>query len=70
MGQVLRGEVDQVPAEALEGEQAEGLAEWEARDPVWAPLENACVRVVELLLPIRRDYPVTSGIVLNAGSKW
>jgi hypothetical protein len=63
---VLRGEVALVQGEALEGEQAEGRAEWEARDPAPAPLENACVRVVEILLPIRRDYPATSGAVLSA----
>ena len=70
MEQVLRGEVDLVQAEVLEGEQAEGRGEWEARDPVRAPRENVYVRVVELLLPIRGDCPATSGIVLNAGNKW
>ena len=63
---VLRGEVDQVQGEALEVEQAEGRGEWEARDPAQAPWENVCVPVVELQLPIRRDYPVTSGAVPSA----
>ena len=66
MEPVLPGEVVLVPEEALEGEQAEGRVEWEARDPAQAPLENVCVRVVELQLPIRRDYLVTSGAVLSA----
>jgi len=63
---ILRGEVVLVQGEALEGEQAEGRVEWEARDPVRDPGENVCVPAVELLLPIRRDYPATSETVLNA----
>jgi hypothetical protein len=63
----LRGEVDPVQGEGLEGEQAEGRGEWEARDPVRAPRENVCVPVVEPLLPTRRDPHATSGAVLSAG---
>jgi hypothetical protein len=63
----LRGEVDPVRAEALEGEQAEARAEWVARDPVRARRENVCVRAVERPLPIRRDCRVTSGAVPSAG---
>jgi hypothetical protein len=66
MERVLPGELDPEQADALEGEQAEGRVEWEARDPVRAPGENVCVPAVELPLPIRRDYPVTSGVALNA----
>lgn len=66
MEPVLRGEVVLAQGEALEGEQAEGQAEWEARDPARAPGENVSVPAVELLLPIRQDYPATSGAVLSA----
>ena len=66
MEPVLRGEADRVQGEALEGEQAEGRVEWEARDPARAPGENVCVQAVEQRLPIRWDYPVTSGTVPSA----
>lgn len=62
----LRGEVVPVQGEALEGEQAEGRGEWEARDPVRAPRENVRVRAVEPLLPTRRGPHATSGAVLSA----
>ena len=63
---VLRGEVVLVQGEALEGERAEGQVEWEARDPARALEESVCVPAVEPRLPIRRDYPVTSGAVPSA----
>ena len=70
MERVLPGEVDPVQAEALGGEQAreqaEEQGEWEAQNPARAPGENVCVQAVELLLPIRQDYPATSGVALNA----
>ena len=62
----LRGEADRVQGEALEGEQAEGLAEWEARDPVQAQGGTACVPAAEILLLIKQDFPATSGAVPNA----
>jgi len=52
---VLRGEVDPVPVEAVEQEQAEGEAGWEARDQARALEESVCVLAVEPRLPIRRD---------------
>jgi hypothetical protein len=52
---VLRGEVDPVPAEALEEEQAEEEAGWEVRDQARALEESVCVPAVEQRLPIRRD---------------
>ena len=55
MEAVLRGEVDRVQGEALEGEQAEGRVKWEARDPERAQGENVCVPAVEPRLPIRLD---------------
>ena len=66
MERVLPGEVDPEQAGALGGEQAREQAEWEARGPARAPGENVCVHAVELLLPIRQDYPATSGVALNA----
>lgn len=57
---VLPGEADLAQAEALEGEEAEGLAGWEARGPARALLENVYVPVVGLLFPTRRDIPATS----------
>ena len=66
MERVLPGEVDPVQAEALGGEQAREQAEWEARGPARAPGENVSVPAVELPLPIRRDYPTTSGVALSA----
>ena len=70
MERVLPGEVVRVQAEALGGEQAqeeaEEQAEWEARGPARAPGENVSVPAVELQLPIRQDYPATSGVALNA----
>jgi hypothetical protein len=70
MEAVLRGEADRAQGEALEGEQAEGRVKWEARDPVRAPGENVCVPAVEVPLPIRRGYPVTREVALNAGNQW
>jgi len=70
MERVLPGEVDPGQAEVLGGEQAreqeEEQAEWEARGPARALRENVCVQAVGLLLPIRQDYPATSGTVLSA----
>ena len=66
MEQVLPGEVDPEQVGALGGEQAEEQAEWEARGPAQAPGENVCVQAAELLLPIRQDYPATSGVAPNA----
>ena len=70
MERVLPGEVDPEQAGVLGGEQvreqAEEQAEWEARGPARAPGENVCVQAVELLLPIRQDYPATSGVAPNA----
>ena len=63
MALVLRGEVDPGQVEALEEEQAEERGEWEARGPARAQGENVCAPVVEPPLPIRRDYPATSGAV-------
>ncbi len=54
------GAADLARAEVSEGVQAEERGEWEARDPAQAPRENVCVRVVEILLPTRWDYPATS----------
>jgi hypothetical protein len=66
MERVLPGELDPEQADALEGEQAEGQVEWEARDRERDQGENVCVLVVERLLPIRRGCRVTSGVALNA----
>jgi hypothetical protein len=63
---VLPGAADRERVEALEGEQAEGQAEWEARGPAQGREENVCVPVVELLLPIRRGCRVISGAVPSA----
>jgi hypothetical protein len=64
---VLRGEVDLVRAEALEREQGEGQAEWEARGPAQASPVNVPVPVVELLSPTRPDFPATSGAARSVG---
>ncbi len=68
MERVLPGEVDPEQAEALGGEQAREHAEWEAQGPARARGENVSVPAVELPLPIRRDYPATSGVALCAGN--
>jgi len=68
MEPVLPGEVDPEQAEALGGKQAREQAEWEARGPARARGENVSVPAVELPLPIRRDYPATSGVALSAGN--
>jgi hypothetical protein len=64
---VLRGEVDLVRVEALEREQGEGQAEWEARGPAQAPAEHACAPAVELQSPTRPDFPATSGAARSVG---
>jgi hypothetical protein len=64
---VLRGEVVLVQGAALEGEEAEGQAEWGARGPVRAPRENASVPVVEPLFPTRRGPHATSGAAPSVG---
>ena len=64
---VLRGEVDPARAEAVEGEQAEGEVTWEARGPAQDLPGNVSVLVADRPLPMRRDFPATSGAVPIVG---
>jgi len=67
MERVLRGEADLVRAGALEGEQAKGQVEWGARDPARDLPGNVYVPAAVRPLPIRQDFPATSGAARSVG---